>query len=255
MRNIFKRKDFDDLENYEEDNYDERIADYNEPQIIESFTDEELEEYKNKHEKKYHLYKRIINIVFIVIFLILTFIAVDVIAVSRYDVGPFFAIKTTTYKDGGTKEYYGIGYKVIKYHQVQGRRDKEIGFWNLKYNTNPVDLKDVDLAIEFQNDYEKASKKYYKKFIRLTSTIKKIDTKNNTLTLQYLDDEGKYTLEIICKMADKKSNLDELVNSNKADIIGTVKKFETKTKNSSNKVYIDSCFASPNTDEFIEVDE
>ena len=40
-------------------------------------------------------------------------VTVDVVGVSRYNKGPFFAIKTKTYNDGGTKEYYGIGYKAI----------------------------------------------------------------------------------------------------------------------------------------------
>ena len=41
-------------------------------------------------------------------------------------------IRTSIYKDGGTKEYYGLGYKVIKYNQIEGRRDTQIGLWNLK---------------------------------------------------------------------------------------------------------------------------
>jgi len=76
-------------------------------------------------------------------------ISTDVICVSRFNVGPFFALPLHTYKDGGSRAYYGIGYKVIQYNQIQGRRDKELGFWNLKYNTNAINIKDLDLAIDF----------------------------------------------------------------------------------------------------------
>ena len=48
--------------------------------------------------------------------------------------GKLLNIARPTYNDGGTKIYYGLGYKVIKYHQTQGRRDMEIGNWSLKYN-------------------------------------------------------------------------------------------------------------------------
>ncbi|MBE1442663.1 hypothetical protein [Paenibacillus sp. OAS669] len=36
---------------------------------------------------------------------------------------PLFAIKTQVYKDGGTSIYLGIGYQVIDYNQVDGRKD------------------------------------------------------------------------------------------------------------------------------------
>lgn len=36
---------------------------------------------------------------------------------------PIFVIKTAMYKDGGTKLYQGLGYKVIDYNQLEGRQD------------------------------------------------------------------------------------------------------------------------------------
>ncbi|OZM56279.1 hypothetical protein CIB95_12715 [Lottiidibacillus patelloidae] len=36
---------------------------------------------------------------------------------------PIFAGKTSVYKDGGTTEYTGIGYKVIDYNELDGRDD------------------------------------------------------------------------------------------------------------------------------------
>ncbi len=49
-----------------------------------------------------------------------------------------FAVKVFTLKDGGTKEYYGLGYKIIKYNKMgeDGKIEKdnwEIGSFALKY--------------------------------------------------------------------------------------------------------------------------
>lgn len=36
---------------------------------------------------------------------------------------PIFAVKTGILKDGGTTFYNGLGYKVIKYNELEGRKD------------------------------------------------------------------------------------------------------------------------------------
>ena len=107
---------------------------------------------KKKRKKKEKIKKakdpkKIINIVFIILVIIMVMIATDVICVSRYNIGPFFAIRTSQYKDGGTKVYYGLGYKVIKYNQVQGRRDTKIGFWTMPYSVEPTTISTLDLEI------------------------------------------------------------------------------------------------------------
>ena len=135
------------MTDYETENYD----DY-------STEDEYLEE--NDTKQKSSKLVRFLNILFVIIIISLLMITTDIICVSKYNIGPFFAIPTHTYKDGGTKEYYGLGYKVIKYHQVQGRKDTEIGLWSLKYNIEPTTIKSVDLAIEFYNNEAKTYKKY-----------------------------------------------------------------------------------------------
>lgn len=45
---------------------------------------------------------------------------------------PIFCVNIKTYRDGGTKEYIGIGYKVIKYNNNK-RKDFQIGTFFLKY--------------------------------------------------------------------------------------------------------------------------
>lgn len=48
---------------------------------------------------------------------------------------PIFMIRTDIW-DGGSKEYYGLGYKVIKCNTLNGDKSISIGSWNLKYNCN-----------------------------------------------------------------------------------------------------------------------
>ena len=106
--------------------------------------DEELEEYEDELERV-ATSMRNIDIFFTILIIIIILIGIDSIAVDSCNKGPFFAIPIVTHDDGGTKEYYGLGYKVIKYNQTQGRRDKEIGLWSLKYNTEPLDIEDKDI--------------------------------------------------------------------------------------------------------------
>ena len=218
------------MTDYETENYD----DY-------STEDEYLEE--NDTKQKSSKLVRFLNILFVIIIISLLMITTDIICVSKYNIGPFFAISTHTYKDGGTKEYYGLGYKVIKYHQVQGRKDTEIGLWSLKYNIEPTTIKSVDLAIEFYNNEAKTYKKYYKKFVRVVSTLEKVDEKNNTITLSYIDDGKKYSLDIECNMASKNSNIDKLEKGKEVTIIGTVNKYDFKSSKKVGKLYINNCFA------------
>lgn len=52
---------------------------------------------------------------------------------------PIFAIPVIRYKDGGSTEYYGLGYKVIKYVNLTIERGPEIekvdfGTWFMKFS-------------------------------------------------------------------------------------------------------------------------
>lgn len=215
------------------DEYDEDIK-----KIEEEMTEDYVENKKANNNKLV----KILNIVFIILIFLMLMITVDIVAVARYNTGPFFAIKTKTYKDGGTKVYYGMGYKVIKYNQIQGRRDITIGFWTMPYNVEPLNTSSLDLAIEFTEDPSKSYERYYKKFIRIESTLQSINEDKKTLSLDYIDEDGKYTLEIACKMADNKipSNLEK---DKEITIIGTVSNFKLKTETSTNKLYLNNCFA------------
>lgn len=197
---------------------------------------------KKKETNTYKRSNRIINVIFTIITILIVMVAVDIISVYKYNNGPYFAIKTKESKKG-YKEYYGLGYKVIKYSQVQGRRDMEIGTWNLKANTKPVDLKDIDLALDMYKNEEKTYRKYYKKFVRVKSTLKEVDEKKHTITMGYIDEGGKYNLDIICDIIPEQTNIKSFEKDKEITIIGTVNNYKGSTKKENKRLYITNCIA------------
>ena len=193
---------------------------------------------KKSVNKEYKKSRLIINIIFTIIMICLVMVCVDMISVNKYNKGPYFAIKLKDNKLG-YKEYYGVGYKVIKYNQKNGRRDMEIGNWNLKANYTPIDIEDIDLAIEFQTDEVVAYKKYYKKFVRIYSSVKKVNKDN--LVIGYEDEDNKYTLDIICNMADKDKKYEK---DKEIIIVGTVTNYKGSTKKDNKRLYINNCLAA-----------
>ena len=167
-------------------------------------------------------------------------VTIDIISVSRYNRGPYFAIKAAALKDGGTKVYYGLGYKVIKYNQLQGRRDTEIGTWLMPYNVEPTEISALDLAIEYKNNPVATYEKFNKKFLRITGDFISYD--KNKLTFGYTDPDGAYTLNIVCKMS-KDSEKKEFSQEQKVTIIGTVSNYKQSAEKSPNTLYINDCFA------------
>lgn len=190
-------------------------------------------------EEKEPISKVISNIIFIIIIALGIVIAIDVICVTKYDKGPYFAIRTKTYNDGGTEEFYGLGYKVIKYHQEQGRRDTKLGFWTMPYSVEPTEISALDLAIEFRNNPEKTANKYAGQFMRVTGRIYKI--KDNELILHYKDPDDAYTLKIKCPMAEK-TDLSDLKEDMEITVLGTIDNFTLATEKTSNSANMSNCF-------------
>jgi hypothetical protein len=80
------------------------------------------------------------KILLVILLVWLSFIITD-FTLSKYNKKPIFAIPVYRLNDGGTVEYYGLGYKVIKYNVLdteteKGRKDTVFGFWTLKYESN-----------------------------------------------------------------------------------------------------------------------
>ena len=47
---------------------------------------------------------------------------------------PIFVVRTTIYKDGGSKEYMGLGYKVIVFNTLCGYKEVKFGSWKMNIN-------------------------------------------------------------------------------------------------------------------------
>lgn len=62
------------------------------------------------------------------------FFSVDFFLVVVKDMRPIFVVRTAIYKDGGSKEYLGLGYKVIKFNSLDGRKDSVMGTWTMNIN-------------------------------------------------------------------------------------------------------------------------
>lgn len=272
---LFKKKEtFADLEQYQETIELETIDELMEkeieddttqeiPQIIETYPiafEDEMEEmplendfdfFVEKEEpgkqKKLNLPRLLMNIGFGIILLLGIFVTIDVVMVSKFHAGPIFAVQVKKYDDGGTKEYLGIGYKVIKYHQIVGRRDMEIGTWKLTYSTTPVDINDLDFSIQYVLRPEEMGKTYHNKFVRLTSTVKEVSKADNTVTLEYSDEGGKYNTTFICEMNRKADYTKVFDKGDSVSVIGTMREFRVNP----NSIRLTDCFA----EEMIEINE
>ena len=87
--------------------------------------------------------KIFVIIVGIIIILAIVFFTVDYNRVKRQE-KPIFCISNPAgvYLDGGTIEYYGLGYKVIDFNRLGGYDEIKIGSWFMDYN-------------DFAEEYEK----------------------------------------------------------------------------------------------------
>lgn len=197
-------------------------------------------EFTEADEKKY---KKVSKIVVIVIFIIGILVSCDILLVTKANVGPFLAIRTKVYDDGGTKEYYGLGYKVIKYNQEVGRRDTVLGSWGLKYSTEPTSISSMDLALEFRNYPEETYEKLYHQFLRITGTISEVNVDDKLVTLRYTDPEGNaYTLNIECHMIDEELDLSMYGAGQEMTIIGILEDYRAKDGNTPATVEMINCF-------------
>lgn len=95
-------------------------------------------------------------IIGVFILLDLIFFAIDYSRVQK-QVKPIFCINVATHRDGGTKEYYGLGYKVIDFHTLEGFDDIKIGTWFMDYNDFKEEMKVYETKFEEElqkNDYD-----------------------------------------------------------------------------------------------------
>lgn len=175
--------------------------------------------------------KKKFTIIMIVALVLGTLIFIDILVANYTNVGPFLAVKVKTHNDGGTKEYYGLGYKVIKYKVKDGRNTTVVGSWTLKYDPTSKASTVEELGISFRNNTKEALKNSYKQFFIVTGKIDSIDKTNKKVVLIYEDkDGGNYTTKAEFYL----KNISKLKNYSKGDTItisGTFTKYTPKKNN------------------------
>ena len=175
--------------------------------------------------------KKKITIIMIVALVLGTLIFIDILVANYTSVGPFLAVKVKTHNDGGTKEYYGLGYKVIKYRVKDGRNTTVVGSWTLKYDPTSKASTVEELGISFRNNTKEALKNSYKQFFIVTGKIDSIDNTNKKVVLIYEDkDGGNYTTKAEFYL----KNISKLKKYSKGDTItisGTFTKYTPKKNN------------------------
>lgn len=94
--------------------------------------------------------KKVIKVLLIIIIsilvLALVFFALDY---SRVQDGkkPIFCIPLGYYLDGGTTEYFGLGYKVIDFSRLSGYDEIKIGTWAMQYRDFYKEIEDYENKI------------------------------------------------------------------------------------------------------------
>lgn len=117
---------------------------------------------------------KILLIILGIIFIIgIVFFTIDYNRVQKQE-KPIFCLNVTTYKDGGTKEYYGLGYKVIDFHTLEGFDDVKIGTWFMKYKDFEAEMKLYE--DKFNKQFNNNDDEFYAK-------IKKISEYNGVTTV------------------------------------------------------------------------
>lgn len=79
--------------------------------------------------------KKIILLIIIIITIGSIFFAIDYTRVKKEKL-PIFCLNfdSMTYMDGGSKVYWGLGYKVIAYNKLNGYNKIHIGTYFLEYD-------------------------------------------------------------------------------------------------------------------------
>ena len=99
--------------------------------------------------------KKILKIIGIVLVLGIIFFGVDYSRLKNSE-RPIFCIKNPagTLRDGGTVEFFGLGYKVIDFHTIAGFDDIKIGTWGMDYNDFDEEMNVYEKRFEEQLEYE-----------------------------------------------------------------------------------------------------
>lgn len=152
---------------------------------------------------------KVIGIVLgVIVILGIVFFVVDYNRVQKQE-KPIFCIQNPAgiIKDGGTVEYFGLGYKVIDFHTIAGFDDIKIGTWFMDYNDFNEEMK------VYEEKYEEELNKNKEYVINLFE-LKEISSITIDTLAQYdnkKEFKDKESIEEIYEVfADKKTNVESV---------------------------------------------
>lgn len=152
---------------------------------------------------------KVIGIVLgVIVILGIVFFVVDYNRVQKQE-KPIFCIQNPAgiINDGGTVEYFGLGYKVIDFHTIAGFDDIKIGTWFMDYNDFNEEMK------VYEEKYEEELNKNKEYVINLFE-LKEISSITIDILAQYdnkKEFKDKESIEEIYEVfADKKTNVESV---------------------------------------------
>lgn len=152
---------------------------------------------------------KVIGIVLgVIVILGIVFFVVDYNRVEKQE-KPIFCIQNPAgiINDGGTVEYFGLGYKVIDFHTIAGFDDIKIGTWFMDYNDFNEEMK------VYEEKYEEELNKNKEYVINLFE-LKEISSITIDTLAQYdnkKEFKDKESIEEIYEVfADKKTNVESV---------------------------------------------
>lgn len=185
--------------------------------------------------------KKIIGTILIIIFALAFLSLVDIALVVKGGTGPIFAIKTHEYENG-SKEYYGLFYKVIKYQEEGGRYDTVLGSWGLKYEDTPIKIELFDFAVEYVDNNKNTYDAFLNKYVLLTEKLSLVDNKNKILRFEYVDSSSKYDFAMDVYLKDNNIDLSNYNVGDTITVVGVIKGFKDKDKTNPNRILIKNAF-------------
>lgn len=201
---------------------------------VESDEENVIEESYKEQKNSLKIVNKVINVILVFVLVLGSAIFIDTLSVSKFNVGPFFALKTKTYNDGGTKEYMGLFYKVIKYAETKGRVDTVIGSWKLGYSVESKDANVLDLALDFNNDFNHSIHTYMNKYLKVDGVIS--DIQDSIVILKYEDEDNKYSTTIKCNLLEGATKHKK---GESVEIVGTL--YDYSNKNDT-ILYMKNCY-------------
>lgn len=139
--------------------------------------------------------KKELKILFIVLGIIVVlgaiFFVIDYDRAKKQE-KPIFCINIATYQDGGTKEYLGLGYKVIDFHTLEGFDDIKIGTWFINYNDFNEEMK----VYETKFEEELRKNEEYTKMIQVNGKLYINNGEESTVTGRCGNMDGQITTNV-----------------------------------------------------------